>query len=197
MNALDPKDRVRVIIRFAFQRLPRTRSGRGWYLSQRGMVEFTEDIVRTLFSASGIAFLDVGFDFEEIIIGILTHKSYPSEQQYGESITRAIAVNVEADIVKIITNAFDTLPRQAWVNRYISNETRKEELISNIIDELFKRGGHIIIDAMDNILQHIVPILNRIRRIVSAQECAQALVAELKIKYAKKNAPAGMGTIII
>ena len=196
MNALDPKDRVRVIIRHAFHRLPRTRSGKGWYLSQRGMVEFTEDIVRTLFSASGIAFLDVGFDFEEAIIDILTNKSYPSEQQYGEGLIRAIAINSEGDIRKIIANALDTLPRQAWVNRYVSNETRKEEFISKIVDDLFKGDGPVIIDTMDNILQHIVPILNRMRRIVSAQECAQALIAELKIKYTKKNVVPYVGLII-
>lgn len=189
MNATDSKDRVRVIIRYAFNRLPRTRSGRGWYLSQRGLVEFTQDVVTQLFSASGIAFLDVGFDFEDIVIGILTRKSYPSEQQFAENIIRSIAMNAEQDVVKIITNALETLPRQAWVNRYISNEQRKEDFISKIVDELFKLGGPVIIETMDAILAFVVPILNRMRRVVSAQECAQALVAELKIKYAKKNAP--------
>lgn len=191
MNTSDPKDRVRIIIRYAFNRLPRTRSGRGWYLSQRGLIEFTQDVVTQLFSASGIAFLDVGFDFEDTIIYILTRKSYPSEQQFAENIIRSIAVNAEQDIVKIITDALDTLPRQAWVNRYVSSEQRKEDFVSKIVDELFKLGGPVIIETMDAILNFVVPILNKMRRVVSAQECAHVLVAELKIKYEKKKAPEG------
>ena len=197
MNAPDPKDRVRVIIRYAFQRLPRTRSGRGWFLSQRGLVEFIEDVIRQLFSASGIAFLDIAFDFEDAITRILTKKSYPSDQQYAEHIIRSISVKSEDDVVRIIVNALNTLPRHAWVNRYVSNEERREQFISKIIDDLFDSNGPVIADTVDNILQFLTPFLRSIRgRMLSAQDQAEEIVKELKVKYTKIYVPAG-GILII
>lgn len=190
MSAFDPKDRVRIIIRSAFQRLPRTRSNRGWYLSQRSLIEFTEDIVRQLFSSSGIAFLDAGFDFEETVTKILTQKNYPSEQQLTEHIIRSISVRSEQDVVKIITDALDTLPRQAWVNRYVPSEERKEQFISKIVDELFNIKGPVVADTIDNILAFLAPLLGRMKgRMLSAQDRAEEIVKKLKGKYTKSGAP--------
>lgn len=189
MSVIDPKDKVRIIIRQVFDDrniVIRTRSGRGWYLYQSAIVNFVSTVTKNLLSSEGVVFLDSGFNFEGQIRSTLATRYFTSEQICAQAIIKAINIKSEDEIVKILMDAMSVLQSHFFVNKWARDDKQKEEYISKVIDNLFKTNGYVIVDTVDAILKTVVPILLRYRRILSAQDCAILVVGELKRAYAKK-----------
>lgn len=171
----DTKDAIEHVLQDEINALPRTRSGRGWFISAQTNPVFVQTIMRRMYEQYEIVILNLSYYFEQEISRILVEKHFNNEQEYADAIILVAGLHAFKDTRRIIEKAIDELPHAGYWHRRISNEYEKKQFISHTIDELFKKSNHFIIQDKQNILLRLVPLLIRERKVTSAQDCAEKI----------------------
>ena len=180
----DPKSLMANIIASHINNLPRTRSGRGWFLASDGVPLFVNVGVKELFSSYGVAVFYFSPDLGPLY-WLFLNKRLTSNQEYAEAMMTVAGFGGMHDVRIILEKAIADLPHAGWVHRRIPNDKEKVEFISRIVDECFQKKNNFAIDTMQNFLFFLVPLLHDARKRSSVQDCVLHIVRELGKKYKK------------
>lgn len=175
MQQTDAKDVIEKVLQEEIEALPRTRSGRGWFMSAGTMPLFVEAIMRRTYEQYEIVIRNLSAYFEQEILRILTEKHFKNEQEYADAIITVANLYAYKDTRRIIEGAIDDLPHTGYWHRRIPNDYEKRQFISHIIDDLFKKSNLLVVDHKQNLLMRLVPLLIRKRGAHSAQDCAEKI----------------------
>lgn len=182
-TAADPKNLMANIIANHISKLPRTRSGKGWFLASGFIQSFIESIMTELFSEKGIAVFYFSPD-NSALYWMFLNKHFQNNQECAEAMMEVMGFEGMRTIRKIIMETIDGLPHAGgWFNRRISNEKEKTRVLSKIVDESFEKKNDLAIDTMQNFLIFLVPILAIAKRKSSTQDAVDYAVRELKKRY--------------
>lgn len=175
MQQHDAKDSIEKVLQEEINALPRTRSGRGWFIGAQANPLFVQTIMRRVYEQHEIVILNLSYYFEQEILRILTEKHFDNEQEYADAIILVANLHAFKDTRRIIEKAIDELPQAGFWHRRIPNEHEKKQFISHIIDELFKKDNHFTIQHKQVLFIRLVSLLIRERKITSAQDCAKKI----------------------
>lgn len=156
----DPKGRVREIIESVFKQIPRTRSGKGWYVNSSKIPFFVSDIARDICNERGIAIIDISLDLAGIICDVILYHKYPNDQRRAEAIVHMLTLNSQLSVEAIVMKGIEKhTVSQGVYNRYFSNDKDKAKFVDHIIDNIFSQHGIIRADNIENLVLRIFPFL--------------------------------------
>lgn len=179
MAKRDPKDIVYEIIERAFQQLPRTRSGKGWYIVSSRISVFISYIAGSICGKQGIALINTSLDNVRIIRDVLLHQKFPNDQQRAENIVNALTAFSQPLVEVVIKNAMDKYASNHNIyNRYFPDGNDKKKFINYIVDTTFSPNGSMRVGNVETFMCRIFPLLKISTNI---QSRAEAVARELSV----------------
>lgn len=181
---MDPKDKSRQILRDAFNTLPRTRRGRGWFIPSGRREEFLNYLLNQLFNENGITLIDLGIHERIICDVLLKIRGFSSEQQRAEAVLEVISTYAIAAPRGVLERAIRTLPAAGFMGSagWYAHESERERFINQVIDELFTKQKNIAMDTVYGFTFVIFEVLIK-TSFLSEQERAVKVLGALRKKY--------------
>lgn len=177
MAKRDPKDRVREIIESVFQQVPRTRSGKGWYIASSRISVFVSDIAGSICGKQGIAIINTLLDIARITCVVLLHQKFSNDQERAEKIVNSLTAFSQPLVEVVIKNAMDKYASNHYAyNRYFPDNNDKKKFVDYIVDTTFSPNGIMKVGNVETFMSRIFPLL---KTSTSIQSRAEAIAREL------------------
>lgn len=177
MAKRDPKDRVHEIIELALQQVPRTRSGKGWYIVSSRVSVFVSDIAGSICGKQGIAIINILLDIARITCDVLLNQKFSNDQERAEKIINSLTVFSQPLVEVVIKKAMDKYASNHYLyNRYFPDDNNKKKFIEYIIDTMFSPNGFMRVGNVETFMCRIFPLL---KTSTSIQSRAEAIAREL------------------